>query len=130
MQFGYASRIVAIATLLRWKSRRSTQPASVMALRYWTESPAMLPNAHVACSLTPSLGESTRRMRSGSAPLSITAAVYRSLKTTTIACSFEPEAMLVSTQADSYCRLGQLSYFRKRAKRGTNPVLITRSIGG
>lgn len=57
MQFGYASRIVAIATLLRWKSRRSTQPASVMALRYWTESPAMLPNAHVACSRTPSLGE-------------------------------------------------------------------------
>merc|ERR1719188_2762373 len=59
--------------------------------RKFGQSPAMLPNAHTACSRTSSFGDCNNSTNKGSAPCS----------TTTRVCSAVPEAMFVSTQAAS-----------------------------
>mmetsp|Transcript_52289 Transcript_52289/g.132122 ORF Transcript_52289/g.132122 Transcript_52289/m.132122 type:complete len:262 (-) Transcript_52289:2-787(-) len=84
------------------------------------ESPAMLPRAHTACSLTSSFGDASSWTKMGSAPCS----------TTTLVCSAVPEAMLVKTQAASNCRAGTLTSFRNCTNRGTTPAAMTSEMGG
>mmetsp|Transcript_99327 Transcript_99327/g.278136 ORF Transcript_99327/g.278136 Transcript_99327/m.278136 type:complete len:210 (+) Transcript_99327:1295-1924(+) len=88
--------------------------------RKFGQSPAMLPRAHTACSRTSSLGDWSSSTKRGSAPCS----------TTTRVCSAVPEAMFVSTQAASNCRLGLPISFSNCTKRGTMPAWMTSARGG
>mmetsp|Transcript_94129 Transcript_94129/g.186614 ORF Transcript_94129/g.186614 Transcript_94129/m.186614 type:complete len:270 (-) Transcript_94129:40-849(-) len=84
------------------------------------ESPAMLPSAQTACSLTSSFGDPSNSTKIGSAPIS----------TTTRVCSAVPDAMFVKTQAASNCKSGRETSLRNCTKRGTIPAWITSWIGG
>jgi len=84
------------------------------------ESPAMLPSAHTACSRTSSFGLLSSCTKIGTAPLSITCAVWSAV----------PEAMFVRAHAASNCSCGFACAVRNSTKRGTTPDWITSSIGG
>ncbi|KAH3687896.1 hypothetical protein WICPIJ_001113 [Wickerhamomyces pijperi] len=86
---------------------------------YSEESPATLPKAQIACSLTSADGEYNNWTNFGMAPASTTNAVW----------SEEPEAMLVKAQAASSCNNSGASDMNW-TKFGTIPDWITRSIGG
>ena len=88
--------------------------------RHSGESPAMLPSAHTACSRTSSFGLLSSCTKIGTAPLSITCAVWSAV----------PEAMFVRAHAASNCSCGFACAVRNSTKRGTTPDWITSSIGG
>ena len=98
----------------------STIPASITMSLHSGLSPAIFPNAQIACSLTSSYGDSNNRMKMGTAPQSITVLVWWEL----------PDAMFVRAHAASNWRVMLFSHIKKSFKIGTTPVLITSSIGG
>mmetsp|Transcript_99774 Transcript_99774/g.281696 ORF Transcript_99774/g.281696 Transcript_99774/m.281696 type:complete len:248 (-) Transcript_99774:695-1438(-) len=95
-------------------------PCASVKSRSATESPAMLPSAHTACSRTSPFGEPNNRMKAGSAPTSTTALV----------CGAEPEAMLVSTHKISNWSSNEPVSEASCTKRGTTPRSMTSWIGG
>ena len=84
------------------------------------ESPAMLPSAHTACSRTSSFGLESSCTKIGTAPLSMTCAVWSAV----------PEAMFVSAHAASNCSCGFACAVRNSTNRGTTPLWMTSSMGG
>mmetsp|Transcript_27166 Transcript_27166/g.61396 ORF Transcript_27166/g.61396 Transcript_27166/m.61396 type:complete len:234 (-) Transcript_27166:271-972(-) len=88
--------------------------------RHSGESPAILPRAQTACSLTSSFGLISSCTKMGTAPFAITTRV----------CSDVPDAILVSAQALSNCNIGLSPICRNWTNRGTTPAAITSSMGG
>mmetsp|Transcript_21097 Transcript_21097/g.60192 ORF Transcript_21097/g.60192 Transcript_21097/m.60192 type:complete len:259 (-) Transcript_21097:507-1283(-) len=95
-------------------------PACNTKSRHGGESPAILPRAHTACSLTSSFGLERMRTKIGTAPTSMTTLVWSDV----------PEAMFVNAQAASNCNAGLSSRCRNSTNRGTTPESMTCWIGG
>lgn len=72
----------------------SSAPRLKTRSRHGTESPAILPRAHAACSLTSSLSEVNNLTKISTAPALIT----------TLVCSEVPDAIFVSAHAASNCK--------------------------
>mmetsp|Transcript_159 Transcript_159/g.264 ORF Transcript_159/g.264 Transcript_159/m.264 type:complete len:207 (-) Transcript_159:13-633(-) len=114
---------LSMLNLLPWCNCWSSgciAPACNTRSRQGGESPAMLPNAHTACSLTSSLGLSNNLTNMGTAPTSIT----------TLVCSLVPLAIFVKAHAASNCKAGLSSLCKNSTKRGTTPESITCWMGG
>jgi len=103
-----------------WSSKGQSAPASKTRSRYPTESPAMFPSAHTACSRTSSLGEDSSWTKIGTASLSITTRVWSEV----------PEATFVNAHAASNWSFGKSCRLRNWTNRGMTPCFITSSIGG
>lgn len=84
------------------------------------ESPAMFPSAHTHCSCTSGYLLSRPAMKAVVAPAAMTAYVSWA----------DPEATLVSTQADSNWSLGLLPSRKNDAKMSSTPSCVTARIGG
>mmetsp|Transcript_42248 Transcript_42248/g.95555 ORF Transcript_42248/g.95555 Transcript_42248/m.95555 type:complete len:240 (+) Transcript_42248:336-1055(+) len=102
-------------------SSGGTPPAASAWSLLAGESPAMFPNAQIACSRTCARGAVlSRRMKAGMAPASRTADV----------CSEDPEAMLVRAHPASSCNTGSPSSPKKPTSVGTQPASTTTWMGG
>mmetsp|Transcript_1032 Transcript_1032/g.2014 ORF Transcript_1032/g.2014 Transcript_1032/m.2014 type:complete len:212 (+) Transcript_1032:1009-1644(+) len=99
----------------------SMTPKSITSRRYRSRSPAILPKAQMACSLTSlDWAETTRFARSTTTPLSMM----------NLVCSLVPEAMFVIAHAASNC-IAVFWLCRTHATRpGIAPQFMTSWIGG
>ena len=80
----------------------------------------ILPRAQTACSHTFWCGECNSRKKCSTEPAN----------TTDCVCAVDPDAIFVSAQAASNCKVGWSSLFRQSTRIGSIPASIIWSIGG